>query len=108
MLQHALFFEDALFNKALVLRTGIDAWYCSEWNGAAYSPSTSFYYLQKTSTTGDVATAIPQSEIKTAGIFLRFTNLTDGLGAKAYELVPGYPQPGRVFHFGVRWMFFDQ
>ena len=44
-------------------------------------------------------------KIKTAGIFLRFTNLTDGLGAKAYELVPGYPQPGRVFHFGVRWMF---
>lgn len=110
LLQHALFFEDALFNKALVLRTGIDAWYCSEWNGAAYSPSTSLYYLQKTSTTGGYLRTdlFLNLKIKTAGIFLRFTNLTDGLGAKAYELVPGYPQPGRVFHFGVRWMFFDQ
>ena len=110
LLQHSFYFEDALFNKALVLRTGIDAWYCSEWNGAAYSPSTSLYYLQKTSTTGGYLRTdlFLNLKIKTAGIFLRFSNLTDGLGAKAYELVPGYPQPGRVFHFGVRWMFFDQ
>ena len=61
----------------------------------------------KTSTTGGYLRTdlFLNLKIKTAGIFLRFTNLTDGLGAKAYELVPGYPQPGRVFHFGVRWMF---
>lgn len=110
ILQHTLFFEDDLFNKALLLRAGLDAWYCDQWNGAAYAPSTSLFYLQKSTLTGGYLRTdlFLNLKIKTAGLFLRFTNLTDGLTANAYALVPGYPQPGRVFHFGVRWMFFDQ
>jgi hypothetical protein len=110
ILQHSLFYENTMFNNALLLRAGLDAWYCDAWNGAAFSPSTSLFFLQKAVETGGYLRTdlFLNLKIKTAGLFLRFTNITDGLGAKAYTLIPGYPQPGRVFHFGVRWMFYDQ
>jgi len=46
-------------------------------------------------------------KIKTARIFLKVENLSDGIFANRYFLTPHYPQAGRLLQFGLSWRFFD-
>jgi hypothetical protein len=40
-------------------------------------------------------------------VFLRGSNLNQGVPAKGYFTAPGYLGIGRAVSFGVNWMFFD-
>ncbi|MFN8166059.1 MAG: putative porin [Bacteroidia bacterium] len=107
--RNSLYFQKQIFNKKLLMATGFDLGYNSSYYSDDFMPATGAFYLQSTLKTGDYPRFdfFIKGKIKGARIFLKMENIFDDVIRDAYYLTPHYPQPGRVFRFGLTWRFFD-
>ncbi|MCC2546277.1 putative porin [Hymenobacter sp. BT175] len=104
-----VYFQGALFKKALFGQVGADVYFQSRWRAYDYSPSTQQFYLQDEFTIRGypVVGAFLTADIKTVSIFLKGAYLNQGLGGNGYFTTPYYTGLPRRFQFGIRWQFFD-
>lgn len=109
-LRHSFYWERAIFKNKLVIHPGIDFRYLSSWKGDAFMPATGLFYRQNEIVTGNAALVdlFLTFKIKSATFYVKLENLTDDVLNDYYFLTPGYPQPGLVSKFGIRWCFYDQ
>jgi hypothetical protein len=108
-----LFWESWIFKRASQIQIGFDVTYRDRYYGYAYNPllqqftvsdkNNSFNEL-KSITTVDV---FINMQIRTARIFVKMTNLTNGLIQPGYMSSPYYSALPRTFDFGINWRFFD-
>ena len=106
---HALYLENDFFKKAMRAQIGFQLHYNSGYYADSFMPATSLFYTQNNRKTGDypMIDFFIHMKIKTARVFLKIENLTDGILSDSYFLTPHYPQPGRLLQFGLSWRFFD-
>ncbi len=106
---HALYLENDFFKKAMRAQVGFNLHYNSGYYANAFMPATALFYNQNERKTGDypMIDFFIHMKIKTARIFLKVENLSDGIFANRYFLTPHYPQAGRLLQFGLSWRFFD-
>lgn len=109
ILDHSLYYEHALFKKALLLQVGASVYYTSAYYADAYMPATSQFYLQDEKKYGNYPFIdfFINGQIKTVRIFFKVDHLNSGLTGNNYLQTPGYPYAGRTFKFGISWKFFD-
>lgn len=107
--RHTIYFEDVFFKNKLPLQVGFDVHFTTSYFSNAYSPAASVFYLQNDTKTGGYALIdfFVNFRIKTAMMFIKLQNAGDNIVSKNYLNTPGYPMPGLVFQFGIKWRFFD-
>jgi hypothetical protein len=104
-----LFFENKYREKNIWFQIGIDAEYKSGYYAAAFMPVTQQFYKQSSFFVDQalVADVFINMKVNRVRVFLRGSNLNQGVPAKGYFTAPGYLGIGRAVSFGVNWMFFD-
>ena len=109
ILQHALYYENDLFKKALRLQVGFQAFYNTAYYANAYMPATGQFYLQNKNTYGNypVIDFFLNLKIKVVNIFFKIDHLNAGFSGNTYMLTPHYILNQRSFKFGVSWKFWD-
>jgi len=112
-----IFWESWLFKKATFLQTGFDVLCRNSYYAYGYNPMLQQYYV--TETTGGhssfnyvngyvVVDFFVNMQIRTARIFIKLSNLTQGLFEKnGYFATPYYSGLPRTIDFGISWRFFD-
>ncbi|MBL0104453.1 MAG: TonB-dependent receptor [Bacteroidetes bacterium] len=107
---HSLFYQHKFFSNKMLTDIGVNAAYNSEYYADNFMPSTGLFYRQdEMKTEGYLRFDLfLRIKIKSARIFLKMENINDNMQKSAYYLTPHYPQPGKVFRFGLVWRFFDQ
>ena len=105
------YWEQSLFDGALIADLGFDLSMTTRYMANAYMPSSSVFHLQDEYTLGafpflDVFLAF---RVKRTRIFISYNNLLHNLKftGNNYFTTPLYPQkPGNV-RFGLNWLFYD-
>lgn len=104
-----LYFQGALFKRALVGQLGVQVYTPSDYRADAYMPVTQQFYLQNDFIVRSypVAEVFITADIKNLNVFLKMANVAQDLTAEGYFMTPYYPANQRSFIFGIKWMFFD-
>jgi hypothetical protein len=107
---HSLFYEHKFFSNRLLAAFGVNAAFNDEYFADNYMPANGLFFRQDEMKTGGYLRLdlFLRIKIKSARIFLKMENINDNMQKSAYYLTPHYPQPGKVFRFGLVWRFFDQ
>lgn len=107
---HSLYYEHKFFTGKMLTDIGVNAAYNSEYFADNFMPVNGLFYRQNEMKTGGYLRVdlFLRIKIKSARIFLKMENINDNMQKSAYYLTPHYPQPGKVFRFGLVWRFFDQ
>ncbi|MAY84050.1 MAG: hypothetical protein CMP59_07950 [Flavobacteriales bacterium] len=104
---HSLFYENEFFNESLQIQIGADLWLISDYNGYAYAPDNSQFFLNPS----DRALGnIQQVDIflnfgitRNGRFFVKMENILQSDYDEASERVYQYPVPGRALKFGLSW-----
>jgi outer membrane receptor protein involved in Fe transport len=109
ILEHSLYYENDLLNKAMRLQIGASVYYISSYYADAYMPVTGQFFLQSEKKYGNYPFIdfFVAAKIKTVRIFVKVDHLNSGWDKNNYILTPNYPYPGRTFKLGVSWKFYD-
>ncbi|MBD1396254.1 hypothetical protein H9Q13_03670 [Pontibacter sp. JH31] len=104
-----LYFEGALFKRALIGQFGVQVYTPTAYRADAYMPVTQQFYLQNgfEIRTYPVTDVFINADIKSLNVFLKMSNIATGLTAPGYFTTPFYPGMRTSFVFGIKWMFFD-
>ncbi len=104
-----LYYMSNLFDSALRLQTGVEFKYRGAYFGDRYMPVLNQFHLQNDFLLAEYGWADIYANlgIRRATIFLKMTQINQGLGQDGYFVTPIYPGLRRVFIFGVKWQFFD-
>jgi hypothetical protein len=104
-----LFFQGALFRRALIGQFGVQVYTPSEYRADAYMPVTRQFYLQNDFLIRSypVTEVFIAADIKSLNVFLKMSNIAQGITAPGYFTTPYYPGMQTSFIFGIKWMFFD-
>ena len=104
-----LYFEGALFKRALIGQFGVQVYTPSEYRADAYMPVTQQFYLQDDFLIQSypVTDVFINADIKSLIVFLKMSNIASGVTAPGYFTTPFYPGIRTSFVFGIKWMFFD-
>lgn len=113
-----LYFQGAIFSRALIGQFGVQVYTPSAYRADAYMPVTQQFHLQPVPTNVNfqdgffirpypVTEVFITADIKSLNVFLKMSNIAQGLTAPGYFVTPYYPGMQRSFVFGIRWMFFD-
>lgn len=104
-----LYFEGALFRRALVGQFGVQVYTPTAYMADAYMPVTQQFHLQNTFTIQPypVTDVFITADIKSLNVFLKMSNIASDLTAPGYFTTPFYPGMRTSFVFGIKWMFFD-
>lgn len=106
---HSLYFQNNLFKRALRFSAGINVYYTSDYNFPSFSPATSQFYLQN----GTKAKFYPVTDvfinmgIRSARIFIKMENLSQGWWQPGYYTALHYPAADNAIKIGVSWMFWN-
>jgi hypothetical protein len=102
-------FEQTLIRDVLNMQIGFDVYYNTEYQGYAYQPATSQFYLQDERTMGNY----PYLDIfinfkhKRTRVFFKAEHINSGQMEAAYFNVLHYPRNERMFKFGLSWSFYN-
>jgi hypothetical protein len=113
-----LYFQGAIFSRALIGQFGVQVYTPSAYRADAYMPATQQFHLQPIPNNVNfqdgffirpypVTEVFITADIKSLNVFLKMSNIAQGLTAPGYFVTPYYPGMQRSFVFGIRWMFFD-
>lgn len=102
-------FEQWLIRGVLNMQIGFDIYYTSEYQGYAYQPATSQFYLQNERMLGNY----PYLDVflnfkhKRTRVFFKAEHLNSGQMEPDYFKALHYPQNERVLKFGLSWSFYN-
>ncbi|WP_299699824.1 putative porin [uncultured Pontibacter sp.] len=104
-----LYFEGALFRRALIGQLGVQVYSPSDYLADAYMPVTQQFHLQNNFMIRKypLADVFITADIKSVNVFLKLSNVAQGLTDPGYFMTPYYPGNQFSFIFGLKWMFFD-
>lgn len=103
-----LAFKNEIFGGKMIVHTGVDVFYQSEYDALAYDPVIQQFYLQNSFTSPDFAKVDLFLNFKVGNfmILVKMGHLNQ-LGKRGYFITPDYTGAKRTLDLGVRWLFFD-
>ena len=106
---HSMSFNDKLFDDVLHFNLGYDLYFYSKYYAYAYMPVTGVFYTQNNSMTGDYPflDVFCNIKVKKTLFFFKYEHVTEGIFGNSYYTTLHYPSPGRVFRFGIAWIFLN-
>jgi len=109
MTNHAFYFTQNLFKKALTMQLGMELTFMSGYNAMAWMPATREFYLQNDYKTDNYPfiDLFVNIKIKRANIYLKMDHANSGLMGYNYFLIPHNPMSDRGIKFGVSWKFYN-
>lgn len=104
---HSFFYENDFAKSALKLQLGVDFYYSAEYNGFAYSPALSRFYLNNNINglegLNQVDLFLNIGINKSARLYVKMENiLKDSFSEESYR-IQDYPVPGRALKVGFSW-----
>ena len=107
--KHSFYYENYLFEKAIVVQIGTTIRYNTAYYGDAYMPATGQFYRQEDLSIGNypAADVFINAKIKSARMFIKMENVNQGFPENGYFQVANYPIPDRKLKVGLFWKFFD-
>jgi outer membrane receptor protein involved in Fe transport len=108
-LEHSLFYENDIFNRAARIQIGASVFYSSAYYADAYMPATAQFYLQDNKKYGNYPYIdfFVNAKVKNVRVFFKIDHLNSGWMGNTYIPVQNYPMNGRAFKVGFSWRFFD-
>ncbi|MEZ5015248.1 MAG: putative porin [Chitinophagales bacterium] len=106
------YYRKAVFGRALILQTGIDAWYCSNYDPFIYNIVNGQFNVGHYAdwdypfTYAPVLDVYASFDVRTLRFFAKLENAAQGLYQKGYYEAPFYPCQPRSFKLGFNWMLF--
>jgi hypothetical protein len=102
-------FHFKLTNGNLNTQIGVEVLYNTPYYGYSYVPSTSRYYRQEHTLTGNYPyiNAFLNIKLKRTRIFLMYDHVNSGMTGYDYFMVPSNPMNVRMFKYGFSWTFYD-
>lgn len=108
--KHRFYFQNWLFNFALLTSIGVDVQFNTNYYASMFNLPTMQFYSQNITKQKyyPVLDVFVNAKVKRARFFLTFQHLNEGwIKQKGYFAALNYPAQGRMFKFGVSWMFYD-
>lgn len=92
----------------MLLQTGFDVFYRSEWMADAWNPAARNFHLQDQTKIGNYPQidAWVAAKVKTVDLYLKLEHANQGLMGARYYTSPHYALYPRSFRFGLLWRFF--
>lgn len=108
-LKTSLYARFRMFKKNLLLATGFDLRYNTNFKARAWNPLIAQFYVQETQTMNytPIVDVFINAKIKTVRIYLKLSYANEDLLVQNYYKAQGYPSNGRSFSFGASWRFFE-
>ncbi|NMM47964.1 putative porin [Marinigracilibium pacificum] len=105
----SIYYQNELFKGAMIIKTGVSANYRSGFYAMAYDPTIQRYFVQNAYQSKDyiIADFFLNFQVDRWRFSLKLKHFNQGLINNGYYITPAYPVQGRVFDFGVSWLFFD-
>jgi hypothetical protein len=109
---HSLGYKGLWFNGVLRIRTGVDVWWYSRFNGYGYHPATGRFYVQQNKFGAyPLVDFFVNGEVKNLQFYVKMEHLNQGLYPLSNEVpywsAAGYAFEPRRFRLGLRWGFFN-
>jgi hypothetical protein len=106
--RNTLYFTDHLFNKAMLLQTGVTFQYFTEYYGNDYNPLIGEFYVQNETKFGDfpMFDFFVNARIKQARIYLKAEHFNSAWTGYDFYSAPNYPYRDFMIRFGLEWNFF--
>ncbi|MEN7551226.1 putative porin [Rapidithrix thailandica] len=106
---YQVYYERSAFNDNLHFQIGLDFHWHSAFYADAYNPVVQQFYLQDRQKVGNYvqADAFVNYRISRVRMFIKFTNIMEGMIKNGYYVTPNYMGQARQFEFGVHWLLFD-
>lgn len=108
-LKTSLYAQFRLFKKNLLLATGFDLRYNTNFNARAWNPLIGQFYVQETQEMDytPIVDVFLNAKIKSVKIYVKLNYANEDLFVQNYYKALNYPSNGRTFSFGVSWRFFE-
>lgn len=105
----SLYYNNSLFDEALLFQIGVDAKYKGSYFADNYMPALRSFYVQDDKKIGDFfyIDAYVTFTIKRTHLMLKYMNITEGLTPYNYYDSPHYPMKDRALLFAISWRFHD-
>ena len=108
-LYQSTWYEQKFIRDIMNVQIGFDIYYTTKYQGYAYQPSTSQFYLQNERMLGnypffDIFINIKH---KRARVFFKAEHINSGQMPPEYFTVLNYPRNERVLKFGFSWSFYN-
>ena len=109
MVTSSLWVGKKIFRGKMLSQFGGDVFYHTAYTAPGYLPLTRQFYNQDTYQVGEYPyiDAFAAFKVQRVRVFVKLAHAFEGLVGYNYSLVPGNPQQGRTFRFGLQWIFFD-
>lgn len=107
--QSSIYYENALFKKALQMEIGAELIYTTEFLGNSYMPATGQFYHQNQILIGNYPyiDLFINFKIKTVRAFIKYEHVDAGFLGNRYYYSPLYPTDDGSFAIGISWDFFN-
>ncbi|MEQ9441290.1 MAG: putative porin [Cyclobacteriaceae bacterium] len=119
-----LYYENIFLDGKIILQIGTDIHYTSSYDGYDYDVATQQFFLQpngldNTGLIGNFPLPLPNGrsypvadlfvdlKVRTARVFLRIPQISEGLFSDGYFTTPFYTGQPLVIDLGIKWQFFD-
>jgi len=105
----SLYFESFLFQKATLMRFGLDFYYNTAYYANGYFPMYRSFYIQDEKKIGnypyfDIYIA---AQIRMARVYVKISHMNSGFMGNTYYASPNYPIADRMLRLGVDWTFWN-
>lgn len=109
MTNHAFYFTQHLFKKALTMQIGMEVTFMNSYSPLSWMPATREFYLQNDYKTDNYPFIdfFVNIKIKRASIYLKMDHANSGFMGYNYFLIPHNPMSDRSIKFGVSWKFYN-
>lgn len=99
------YYEHKLFEDALGLQAGFDAWWVSNYAADGYDPISGVFFYQSLEELSfyPVVDLFINFDIRTFRFFVKADNISQGLFRAGYFEAPGYPMQFRSIKAGIQW-----
>ncbi len=103
-----LYWKGFWFKNTMAVEVGLDLHAKSQYYALDYAPALQQFYLQENFRIDGFYTAdfFVNMKINNVRVFVKMTHINQQ-NNDGYFITPYYPGVGRIFDFGVNWMFYD-
>ncbi|MQP25558.1 hypothetical protein GFJ94_10825 [Flavobacterium sp. LMO8] len=103
-----LYFSDYVFQKAMLIQTGVTFQYFSEYFGNDYNPLIGEFYVQNEKRIGNfpMFDFFVNARIRQARIYLKAEHFNSAWTGYNFYSAPNYPYRDFMVRFGLEWNFF--
>lgn len=102
-------YSNVIFNGRMVMQTGVDVHFRSDYFANGYDPITQQFYIQDDFKTDAFARVdlFLNFKVQNFNFFVKSAHFNQGILSDGYFLTPYYTGVRRTLDMGVRWSFFD-